>query len=354
MKNYLYLIISVLAALALTGCGEASKDQKNPRKVKCVEVESYQKETSEVRLSGKVTAASESNLSFRVAGIIDKIIVKEGQKVSKGQVIALLDSRDYQLQLDATQAEYDAIKAEVDRVVALYNQNSVSANDYDKATNGLKQITAKLSAHKNALEDTKLRAPYSGTIQKTIFDRGEAVSAGMPVVSIVATSEPEVIVNLPAKDYLRLSKLLSSSAAMEHLEDINFPLSFIGSSPKANLNQLYETRFLAKSVEGTTPSIGMSAVVTLNFEVEDENLLLIPLSAVTQRDDKSMVWVYSDGSVTARPITISEIKSNGTAVITEGLSQGEMVISAGINSLSEGQKVTPLEAASKTNIGGVL
>ena len=72
-------------------------------------------------------------LAFRVAGPIRKIYVNEGQYVKKGQLLAELDPRDYQIQFNATQAEYTQVKGEADRIIELYRRGSVSVNEYDKA-----------------------------------------------------------------------------------------------------------------------------------------------------------------------------------------------------------------------------
>jgi len=118
---------------------------------------------------GKIYAATEVGLSFRIAGPVAEISVKEGDYVRRGQTLARLDPRDYEIQLSATEAEYKQIKAEADRVIALHSSGSVTDNDCDKAVYGLKQITAKYEAHKNALADTRLVAPFDGYIQKRYF-----------------------------------------------------------------------------------------------------------------------------------------------------------------------------------------
>ena len=70
--------------------------------------------------TGRTKSASEVNLAFRVSGPIRNVLVKEGEHVSKGQVVAELDSRDYAVQLEATRAEYEHVKADAERIMALY------------------------------------------------------------------------------------------------------------------------------------------------------------------------------------------------------------------------------------------
>lgn len=326
------------------------------RRVKCEVAQGVSQSSGGSRYPGKVVAAKEVNRAFRVAGVIDRIVVKEGDFVREGDLIAVMDSRDYKLQLAATEAEYTAIKGEVDRVVKLFEEESVSANDYDKAVNGLKQIEAKLESHRNSVADTELRAPFSGYIQKIYFDRGETVSAGMPIISIVSSSAPEVVINIPASEYIKRSKLQSASAKCELYPDVEFGLKHLGTTHKANLNQLYEVRFtLSKSECDVALSPGMSVMVSLDYgDLTNGGVVKIPFSAVVERDGASKVWVLESGRVSLRTVTICTILKDGDATITDGLEAGDVVITAGLNSLEEGQHVEPLEAMSNSNVGGIL
>ncbi len=343
----------LVVALLLVSCRDDVTSEKAPRKVKCQSVELASQSVESSTFTGKVIAATDVNLGFRVAGIIDETPHADGAYVRKGDVVARLDRRDYALQLSATQAEYDAIKAEVDRVVALYADESVSANDYDKARSGLRQISAKLEAHKNALSDTELRAPFDGYIQKSNFGKGEAVAAGTPVVAIISASAPEVTVDIPAANYLKQGDFQSATAVIELYADKRFNLKLKGVSPKANLNQLYKMTFTLEGTEGVVPSAGMSAMVELNYSKQGEKSVVIPLSSVVECDGESRVWVVSENKVQSRKIKVTEIKSQGDAVVEGEIEEGDMIVVAGVNSLKEGQEVALLEEAAASNVGGI-
>ena len=147
-------------------------------------------------------AAQDISTAFRVSGTIQKIHVEDGACVRTGQLLAELDPADYQVQLDATAAEYEQIKAEAERVMALYKENGTTPNANDKAVYGLKQITAKYQHHKDQLAYTRLYAPFDGFVQKHLFETHETVGAGMPVISMISAGIPEVEINLPAAEYI--------------------------------------------------------------------------------------------------------------------------------------------------------
>ncbi|MFR9602700.1 MAG: efflux RND transporter periplasmic adaptor subunit [Rikenellaceae bacterium] len=346
--------VLVVSLLFFASCVERGATTHSTIKVKCEEVRSECGVGHTSSYPGKVMAVSDVNLSFRVAGVIDKIAAKEGQFVRRGEVVAYMDDRDYKLQVEATQAEYNSIKGEVDRIVALYGDHSVSQNDYEKAVNGLKQITVKLSAHCNAYEDTKLKAPFDGYVQTINFDRGEAVAAGTPVMKFVSASSPEIVVNIPAVEYLRRAKLLSATATLSSYPERSFALEYIGVSHKANLNQLYETRFRVLSEDGIYPTFGMSTMVSLNYDSAESSKLSIPLSAVFERAGASYVWRVVDNSTLLTPIEVGKINRDGRASVSGGLQAGDVIVTAGVNSLKEGENVEPLAKPSKSNVGNIL
>lgn len=137
-------------------------------------------------------------MAFKVSGTLNKVYVEEGSKISKGQLIAEIDPRDYRLQLEATKAEYQGIKAEAERVIALYADSVSTASDYDKARYGLEQITAKYQNARNQLADTKIYAPFNGYVQKLLLDPPTVVAAGMPIMTLIADNGWEVEINVPS------------------------------------------------------------------------------------------------------------------------------------------------------------
>jgi RND family efflux transporter MFP subunit len=349
------MVLAAGLALLTPACSQKKTGGKIAQTVKTDTVRAYG-EKSRAAFPGKVKAASEANLSFRISGTIEKLHVEAGNRVKKGQVVAEMDSRDYAIQLKATEAEYKQIKSEAERVIALYEKNGATPNDYDKAVYGLKQITAKYEAHRNALADTKLLAPFDGYVQKCLFDAGETVSAGMPIVSVISANAPEVEINIPSSEFIRRDKFDSFACTVDIYPGRTFPLELIGVTQKANLNQLYTMRLRIKNTATPLPSPGMTAMVTVYFKPENTAVVNLPLSAVFEADGASMVWIYSSGTQTVerRAVKIATVLPNGTALVAEGLQAGEIVVTAGVHSLQEGEKVKLLPAASPTNVGGLL
>ena len=202
----IYLILTGISLILLSSCAQRAQEAKGHQTVKIDTVVSADKQTF-LQFPGKVKAAQDISLAFRVSGTISKIHVKDGARVQEGQLLAELDPTDYQVQLDATEAEYQQIKAEAERVMALYKDNGTTPNANDKAVYGLKQITAKYKHHKDQLAYTRLYAPFNGYVQKRLFEAHETIGAGMPVIAMISGGTPEVEINLPAAEYIRREQL---------------------------------------------------------------------------------------------------------------------------------------------------
>ena len=354
-KKSLFIVHCSLFIIFTSACSHKKTEEKSVQTVKTEMVRAYGEKSSST-FPGKVKAASDINLAFRISGPIVKIVAEAGSFVKKGQVLAEMDARDYTIQLSATEAEYNRIKAEAERVIALYEKGSVTPNDYDKAVFGLQQIAAKLNAHKNALADTELYAPFDGYVQKRFFDVGETVGAGMPVISMISAELPEVEINIPSSDFIRRDRFESFSCSLDNYPDMSFPLELIGITQKANLNQLYTVRLKIKDRAKLLPAPGMTAMVKVQYKTEEATLVQIPLSAVFEVGGLSAVWMYNPITqiVETRIINLSKILSDGKAVVSDGLNVGELVITAGVHALRQGEKVKLLPAASSTNVGGLL
>ncbi|MCC8154357.1 MAG: efflux RND transporter periplasmic adaptor subunit [Tannerellaceae bacterium] len=352
MKQFIFL---TALWLVFTGCLSEKQETIPVKSVKTDTVQVYGALPS-VTFPGKIIAASDLNIAFRVSGPILNMHVEVGSFVRKGQVLAEIDPRDYETQLAATRAEYQQIKNESERIRQLYEKQSVAPNEYDKALYGLQQITAKYEAHQHALADTRLTAPCDGYIQKRLFEPGETVSAGLPVLSMVSAGIAEVEINIPSTDYIRRDQFDSYTCRFEIFPDKEFPLELIGITHKANQSQLYTMCFRLAGEDKNKPRPGMTTMVTIQYKPTDTETVSIPLNAVFEAENTTCVWIYEEGtgSVKSRTVKITEILANGVVVVSSGLKPGEVIVSAGVHSLKEGDSVKLLPVVSPTNIGGML
>ena len=360
MKTKRFEVLTILALVlvtmvGMTGCGNKNQKEARLQKVRLYEVKS-EGGIMHILYPGRTKAAASSEVAFKVAGTLQKVAVKVGDKVRRGQLLAVMDDHDYQVQLKATQAEYESVKAECERIIALYQDNGTAENNYDKARYGLEQITQKLQHAQDQVNDCRITSPYDGYVSDVYHDPGETIGAGMAVASVFATNGVEIVIYVPARDYQRRNLVDKFTATFDAVPGEVFPLKMTSVSARANVNQLYEVHLqLDASATQITP--GMTAMVDLQLVPLEFLQLEIPAVAVfADSEGTSYVWVYDEQTqqVSRRKVEVNSIDLDGQAIISDGLKAGERIVASGVHHLSEGEKVEPNPEPSKTNVGGLL
>ena len=341
--------IVLTAAILLTACGAGDK-KENTEKVRNVMtvLPLNRQELAVKNFSGVVKENSTVSVSFRTPGQIMRVLVKEGAHVRKGQLLATLDTKDYQLQVDAAQTQYDQLKNEVERLRKLHEANSVSGNDFEKATSGLEQLRIKLQNAKNQLSYTQLTAPVDGTVQKVNFDPSEMVSAGMPVMDILDTRNMEVEVNIP-DDVYRLLSNTTDAYCLAAGERYNLHKKSV--LAKADANQLFTVKY---AIDGhLSAGVNVDVYIEMGGDVAVSGLS-IPAHAIFEDGGKTYVWVVGEDNIVKRhAITTTSVDSEGMAVVESGITATDRVVKAGVKALHEGDKVKIVTQHS-SNVGDLL
>lgn len=347
----LYFILP--AVLLLASCGSDRKSETPKATTVKVATVAPAAEGRVWQLPGRVKAGSEVNVAFKVSGTLRRVAVKEGQHVAAGQLLAEIDDTDYRVQLQATQAEYEGIKAEADRVMSLYGQQGTTAQNYDKARYGLQQIEAKLAHHSNQLKYCRITAPAAGQVQTILFESGETVGQGMPVVQIVCGGRQEIEVSLPASVYAHVSGIVDATAVFSAYPDRTFALRPQATLPKANATGLYTMRL---AMEGDDlPSPGMGGWVTLTVgDTADSASVMVPATALVHNEKGDHVFTVSGGKAKRVAVRVEALTGDGRARVSGALKAGQTVVATGAHHIGEGDSVQPLAPAGKTNVGALL
>jgi len=301
-----------------------------------------------------VRAANEINLGFKAAGQISRILVKEGDYVREGDVIAELDKKDYMLQLEATQIQYNQLKTEVERLETLCKRNTLPANDYEKAKAGLAALGVQLQGYKNQVEYTVLISPVSGYIQSVNFARSEMINAGMTIVTLVDVSSVKIETELPASLFLRLNDFIAFSCRTNLTEGQKIPLRFVGINRKANSSQLHKMIFVPQSPKSPlAPGMNVEVFISMSEKTEGKTYTL-PAKTVFGEEGKSYVWIVQNETVHKREVKTGGLAQNGELIILSGISENEEIVRAGLRTLQENDRVSVILNDTETNVGGLL
>lgn len=356
MKMIGSVLVNLCLLCVVASCSPTPQRQGRVPSVK-VDTVVANGERNFLQYPGRVKAAQDIDLAFRVSGKIQSIKVRDGAAVRAGQLLAVMDPSDYQVQLSATEAKYKQIKAEAERVMALYKDGGTTPNDYDKAVYGLQQIEALYQHHKDELSYTRLYAPFDGYVQKRFFEPYETVAAGMPVLSLVSKGTPEVEINLPAAEYIRREQFSTYHCTFDIYPGKVYPLQLIGITHKANANQLYTMRLKVVADGLPLPSAGMNTMVSIYSKDDADGVLQVPTGSILHRQGIAGVYVYhpKEGKVHFKQVKCLRPLNNGKTLIVSGeVKAGDIVVSAGVHAIHDGEAVKPLAPIANTNIGGLL
>jgi RND family efflux transporter MFP subunit len=300
-------------------------------------------------IPGTVRAAQRSELSFQVAGQIVELDVKEGQEVVEGAVLGRLNDSDYQSAVNAAVAERDKNKSNFERAKELIVDNFISQVDFDRTKAAFDISTANLERAEKALADTRLVAPFSGVIAKTLVENFEDVQAKQPILSLQSSGELEIVVALSETLVARREEgaNIEVFARFDALPDRQFELFIKEFAAEADpQTQTFEVvvGLADKNVSNILP--GMTATVNVTRTDSDENAgpLVVPLVAVVAGEgDAASVWkVNADNKVQKQVVVTGQLVGEDEIEISSGLTMGDIIVTAGISSLTDGKEITPI------------
>lgn len=351
---------AIILALAtgLAACGEKSPPQIKPHPVLVVTAHNVSS-GYERTFTGVVRARYESDQGFRTGGKVAARLVEVGQNVVAGQALARLDPADYELGLRAAEDQLQAAKVDAEQAASdearfrrLLADHSVSVADHerqkarsDAAAARQAQASRQLDLARNRSKYATLVAEFDGVITSVRFEVGQVVAEGQPVVTIAKPSELEVVADLP-EELAGNARAISASASLWDTPELTLLLKLRELSPAASAQtRTFHARFsiLDKS-PATRQALHLGATAKLHLAAGDGGLAaVLPATAVWKTDGKSMVWqVENAGSkIVAQPVEV--IRYTDEAVLVRGIADGARVVSAGVQKLTPGLEVAPVE-----------
>ncbi len=314
-------------------------------------------------LSGVSEAGTESVLSFKVPGQITELPVKVGDTVRRRQRLAELDPTDYKLRLKQAEASRSNARAQrrnaqaaYNRVRALYANQNASRSDLDAAQAAFESARANMQAASQAhslakqqLSYTKLTAPVSGSIAQVDVEVNENVGAGQPIIKLTSGSRPKVTVALPESLISKVERgdeveVTFSAVAGETFSAV---VSEVAVEADASGAAFPVTAIINADPELIRP--GMAAAVTFVFIPEGEEAgddrYIVPSSAVGQDRDGKFVFIVVESpegglpTVRRQEVTVAEEMTSDGLEITNGVSEGDLVVTAGVSKIQDGMTV---------------
>ena len=341
-----------------------------------------------VKFSAKMKGQSDVTISPQVSGQLMRICVTEGQQVSRGQVLFVIDSRNAQhdlqssqanlqaaqANLQAAQAQANSAKLEYDSNKNLYDKKIVSSytlensqNTYRQAMAAVSQAKASVSQAQSAVSRAKvnlgfctLTSPVAGVVGEIGVRAGDQVSPMTQMTIVSGNRQMEAWFSLPES---MLEEAASSGATRQDRENYIDSLPDVTFIMKNGTEYIHKGRVttLTGMVDAATGSLsckalfpnpdgllysGVQGTVVLPFNFKD--VMVIPQNAIVRLQDKSLVYkVKPDSTVTAIVVTTTDAGNGKDVIITSGLEVGNRIVTEGANNVQEGQRVLFPEAPKK-------
>ncbi|MBL0726813.1 efflux RND transporter periplasmic adaptor subunit [Piscinibacter sp. HJYY11] len=351
------LLVPLLSVAVLAACTKAEPLSEPVRAVRTTTI-STDSAGGTYEYAAEVRARTESRLGFRVGGKVVRRVVNVGDSVKVGQVLAQLDPQDLKLgqaaaqaSLVAAQANLDQSQADFKRFKELRDQGFISSAELERRETALKaaqaqfdQARAQASVQGNQAGYTTLVADANGVITGVDAEPGMVVAAGAPVVRLAHDGPRDVVFNVP-EDKVGLLKSLAAQPSRLKARlwgsTETFPTQIREIAAAADP---VTRTFAVKADLGQTPAtaavrLGQTATIVAELP-RQAGVTKLPLSALRESQGQTSVWVVDKATMTvsSKPVQLAGAEGN-EAVITGGVSAGDVVVTAGVHVLNPGQQV---------------
>jgi RND family efflux transporter MFP subunit len=349
-----YLVVAA-ALLALTGCAKPETKPETLRPVRTTVVTAGG--ADEWVLSGDVRPRYETRLSFRLPGQMLSRKVEVGSRVHAGQTVAVLDGRDARLaessaraQLAQAQSQATLAEADLKRFSELRAKNFISQAEFDRREAQARQAAEQVAAARaqasqaaNQVGYTLLAAPHAGVITALEAEAGQVLTAGQTVARLARTEELEIAVNVPEHRLESFKETKDFEVRLWSAPDRMYRGRLRELSPVADpASRTYPARISLQQEDGAL-AIGMTA--ELRVRSAGSGMAQVPLSALFHRNGQPAVWVVERDQVHLVDVQTGDVHGNFVA-IAAGLQAGQRIVTAGVNRLSDGQRVAAADPAS--------
>lgn len=356
MKSIILLLCSFTF---LSSCNKQEEEIEPPLRTVKYQTISYSADKLAKTFSGITKAELEADLSFRVAGRVENIPVKVGDKLAKNQLVAQLDDRDYLVLYEQAKAELASAKASLrsaesdyNRTIGLYEKRNTSKSQLDTSRANAESAKAQVTAASQQVETarlqlsyTRLYSPRECVVSSIPVKANENVSSGQVVAKVNCGEKLEVEVDIP-ESYIdsvtagqQVKVILSATNGQVYSGKVTEISS--GSSDQASAFPVTIV------LDGNHPTLRAGLAAEVQFTKDNganKKFFILPVNAVAHDDQGEFIFVLKQGHETQQGIVhkqyinVVEIVQKGVRV-SDGLSEGEKVITAGITVIHDGMSV---------------
>lgn len=346
-----YLSKSVLPGLlgllvVLSGCSRHDKPvAEGPVRVDVKVVSGDGSVNPGHQYSGTVESADASTVSFSVPGTITKLYVTDGQKVSKGQILAQVKSESLINSRNITQAQLEEARDAYQRLKKLHDADALPDIKWVEIQAKLKQAENAAALADRAVADASIYSPMNGYVSQKFANEGQTVVPAEPIVKIENINNLRIVISVPENEISLFGPETTAHAIFDIADKISVSGKICHKGVVADpLTRSYNVKFDIDNPGGAILP-GMIGAVTVDglerdtASVESAEITLPSQAVLLASDNHQFVWTVKDGKAQRKAVVADELSTNGVTV-KSGLTRGDTVIVAGMQKVGTGTPVT--------------
>lgn len=344
MRSKQYILSAGLLGCSIWGLGSCNgaseskeshlSDSTKVEVARQIEVSSVVRDSMEITLeySSTLKALVTNAISTQTGGRLHRLSVREGDRVSAGQILGQLD----QFTLNQSKIQLDDAKVNYNRINELYKVGGVSAAQWEQASSAMRIAE---EAYRNLQSNTFLRSPISGVVTAKNYNVGDMTSPGQPILVVEQIAPIKALVQVPEEYYVHLQRGLPSSIVVDALGGRSFQGRISNIFPTIDP----ATHTVTVEVESTNRDQvlrpGMFGRITLH--IGQKEALLLPDRAVMRQvgSGERYVYVFRDGRAERRVVELGALYGDRYEVVS-GVDAGEAVITSSPSTITNGMLVT--------------
>lgn len=296
-----------------------------------------------INLPGNIEPWTTLSLLSKLSGTIEETLVREGQTVNIGDVLARIDEEEYRIAVDRARSAYELAKAEYERDRAIHAKGVIPTADLE--TNKTRMETARADYENARLQLSRCRitSPMKGVVRKLDAKVGLQLSMGDPIAEILEIDRLKAVVGIPESDVTAVRGLDTIDISIQALGDriVTGKVHFLSSSPET-VARLFRLELAIDNREGEIlPGMFFRADVVKKTV---PNAIVVPFYSVISRNNEQYVYVEEDGVVHKKNVHLG-VMEKWAVEVTEGLKAGERLLVEGHRDVENQQKVKVVKAA---------
>lgn len=347
----LRLIAALLGGLLVVACEEETVQSSPPRPVRTAVVQ-HEADVDPISLTGVIQSRDQVDLAFRIGGILIERTVSLGDRVKVGDTVARLQTDEVENSLRAARAKLSAaqgtlIQAAADlrrqqelvaKGVASAARNEQAQQAEQAARGAVDEAEAQLQSALDRLGYTELKAESAGSVMAVGANAGEVVAAGRMIVQLALDSGKDAVFNVPLKMIRAGRKDANVTVALADDPSVSTTARIREVAPQANA--VTGTYVVKVGLDEPPEAMRLGATVVGRVSLGSEPVVRLPGAALMQIDNAPGVWVVETKEMTVAARQVKVVRFDADAVIIDdGLTDGDIVVTAGVHALRPGQRV---------------